>query len=139
MDNATNQTSRKVGDTIFLVSTSGNRPYFNRGIIVKITPSGQMDVQQGESVTRYRTDGREVGLKHSDWNYYSAGRIDDMPFAEREEYIAREKRSDAAATKFRALAQLSLPTQYWSKDSMLTEVARLEAILAEIRTTVEAI
>jgi hypothetical protein len=132
------ETTMQVNDQVFIANpSSGMYPTrYHQGKVVKITPSGQVDVQIGECVRRYGANGKEIAKPGA---YKTNNYLDTMPFDERKAIIEQEERTKIASILVHAIQADRRITHRWSKEGLLNEVIRLETELAQARAAVEAI
>jgi hypothetical protein len=141
MENSTTPSlpTYQVGDPIYLVQHHNmSRSSYYRGTVVKVTNTN-IDIKRGENVTRYNiATGREVGLQGGSYAWRNNAMVDTMEVTLREEFLARQIRSDAAVYAF---SQIKAPevTRYMAKEALADEVARYRAILDDIEAKVAAI
>lgn len=121
-----------IGDKVYIVHsyTGWGRNSYTPGVVSKITPSGLIDVQTGPNnrVTRFGKNKKEYAQR------YGGGCIDNMPFEERELEVATLNRIGKAAA---ALAKVTAESRrYDTKEELIAEVERLQALLMEATTLV---
>ena len=123
-----------VGEKIFLGRFTGWDWAFTKAVIVSKTPKGLIDVQiHPESETmRFRTNGNKIGAGYHDYE------IDWMPFAEREDALAKEARAKAART---AIRSITIPDvgQNYDKTGLEEILNNLQAKIDEARALVAEI
>ena len=125
-----------IGQKVYTVRSTGWDLAYSVGTVVKVTPSGMVDISHGSDTytTRFGTDGREVGK-----NKYRASSIDGTPFAEREEMLAEEKRAQQAANFIGSIQVKDGINKRWGIDGFNTELDRLQALITEARGKVNGI
>lgn len=135
MDKTTNPTP-KVGESIYVSRFFGQSTLFSLVEVVKVTPSGAIDVKfhanQEAPFTRFRPDGREQGETRRPYE------IDTIPTADRKALLDQEQRTKDAATAISTIMPSDVNYRY-GKEGLSQEIARLEALLADAKAKVEAI
>lgn len=123
----------KVGDPVFLTDRAG---LFARGVVVKITPSGCIDVRNGDFVTRYNFDGRKRGMEKWDYDVIDVR----MTFAAREEWLKKQGRAKAAAALVNGIKNVAPLCDYrLGAEALTKELDRLQSLVFAARKAVDEI
>lgn len=126
------------GDQVYVASPGSWDTRFNVGTVVKVTPSGLVDVQTYPNgpATRFNTNGYEAGNAGSKYRKY----LDThMSFEERKALLEREERTKAA---MQAISEIKVEERLnwrWGKERMAEEVARLQGLLNAAKAAVDAV
>lgn len=121
-------------DKVYLVRFNGHDLSYAVATITRVLPSGAFDAQLGTAEPmRFRANGNRQSPNYRDWE------LDLTPFHEREALIAKEQATRVAANFLGAITVKMGISSRWGKDGLLTEVVRLEALVAEARAKVEAL
>lgn len=120
----------KVGQEIAVRSGYTGKPSFG-WIVERVTPTGRIVVTKGDRKLTFNAAGREIGDKHY------LGRI-DANVDQAKAIEATQVRRKAAAAALSAV-KVNGDCYHWAKDTLLNEIASLEAKLAEARRLAEAI
>lgn len=126
----------KQGDEVYLARTGGWETYYTKGKVVKVTPSGAVDVLIGSSMepTRFRPDGyKQGGDRYRDYQ------LDHIPFVERTALLEQWERAKHAAAMIRSVVPKDGVNARWDKEGLTTEVTRLQTLLDTAKAAVEAI
>jgi hypothetical protein len=132
METKINTTDLKPGDPVYL----GRNGLFNKCIVKNVTPKGMVDVLRDDRVERYRPDGTQQGGDR--WS----DELDLTQFSERTEYLERRQRAKDAAVAINAIFAYEDARRIrheWGKDGLTAVVNRLQALLDEAKSKVEAI
>jgi len=123
----------KPSDSVYVGGSYGG---FHVATVAKVTPKGMVDIKYPHSDTtyRYNAEGREIGKDR-----YCADYIDELPFDERTALIETEKRQILAAKLISQVTAELRVNWHWGKAGLMTEVERLEGLLAAARAATEAI
>lgn len=123
--------NHKVGDKVYANWIN----QWTVGEVVKVTPSGMFDVALNAVIIRFKKDGRRRGGDgYSDW------RLDIwMSFDDRAANLQRLERSTKAADAINDIKTSERMRGTWDKDTLMKEIDRLQAMVREARTLVEAI
>lgn len=127
----------KVGDPIYVVHPGSWNVSYHKSVIAKVTPSGMIDVGTGDYITRYGTNGYEMGSASSRHRrkYLDVA----LTVEQRDAALAQEQRANVAAGKIREISGSERVLGTWGKENLMKEVERLEVLLRNARETVEAI
>ena len=130
-----------VGEPVFIVDPHTYSTYV-AGTVKKITPSGLIDVEvvraSGTSeVMRFRE--RWGSYRYQGAGSYNAYFLDDMPYAERVEDIARDKRLKVARGKCANLIPGLSSYVSYSRGDLLFKLRELQTKLDEAMVLVEAV
>lgn len=122
------------GKQIYLARPGNWDTHFTIATIVKVHPSGMMDVQIGGcEPMRFLANGKKQGGGYRD--YY----LDNVTFDERAALLATEQREREAVAAINAVAPESGVNRKWGKDGLQREVARLQELLNAAQAKVDAI
>ena len=108
---------------------------FRHGTVVKVTPTGCVDVQytNHEEVTRFRPDGSIQG--GSRWE---KTRLDlRFTFEERTKLIEKDVRKKQVIPIIQKIVVNGRLNWQWSVDDLKAEVTRLETMCQEVRAELE--
>lgn len=132
--------SPTVGQEVAIAHTGpySNRFYFGY-FVTKVTPSGQITVSRAEQLDkfarRFDANGREIGSNVSKYNRDTL----HLNVEELRERTAKEVRADKAASALNAVRLEGRAEGSYGKEALEARVAKLEELLAEARSLVEAI
>ena len=136
-----NTQNLNVNDTIYIRRFTGYDYEFRLVKVIKKTPTGKIDVSPLNNpnptyTIRFRADGREEGVGVDRFRAYE---IDNKTVAERDALLGSKKRANVAAQAISNVRTQERITGAWGKESLMTEIERLEALLNTAREAVEAI
>jgi hypothetical protein len=136
-------TTLTVGQKVHLVHGNSYLS-FVKGEVVKITPSGLVDIQVGKigegnplgRTIRLNKDGYEQGAqRYGSMTYF----LDFISFEERIQAQELEQRTKHAANTIYVIKREDGVNYKWGKDGLQAEVARLQVLLDLAKEAVEAI
>ncbi len=125
-----------VGESVYTARYNGYGTAYTDSKVVKVTPSGMVDVSANGStyVTRFNKDGNEVGR-----DKFRSSQIDETPYAERAALIAQDVRRRAAACAVKNIKAAEVNVLYVDSDSLRAEIARMRTELDAAMALVETI
>jgi len=128
----------QAGDKIYVASPGSWDTRYSVGTVVKVTPSGMIDVQHYTDgpITRFGTNGYENGNAGSRFRKYLDSH---MTFEERKASLEQQERAKAAASEIAKVKVEERVNFRWGKETMMAEVVRLQGLLDAAKAAVEAI
>ncbi len=124
---------KTVGEKVYVQRIGSFSSTFSVGEVIKVTPTGKIDVDLGWGVLRFSGDHSCTDKFHK--NLF----LDTIPFGARKSEMDVENRAKDAAKKVNEVQAKTISLHFPTKEKLMEEIKELQRKLDEAKAAVEAI